>query len=142
MFFGCSDNAAKLIVYSPHGKELLSDFANRFEQKHPDVTIEWLDMGSQNVLDRIRSERSNPQADLWWGAPAPLFMQAVKDQLLEPYRPTWAGSVDSIFYDAKDYWYGTWMTPEVIMFNDQILTQEEVPHDWMKSLQKNGVTKL
>ena len=50
-----------LIIYSPHGKELLTYFENRFEEKFPQVNVEWLDMGSQDVLDRLRSEKENPQ---------------------------------------------------------------------------------
>jgi len=126
----CGNNENKLVVYSPHGKELLDDFAKRFERDHPGVTVEWLDMGSQDVLDRVRSERTNPQADIWWGAPAPLFMRAAEQGLLEPYRPTWAAAVDSNFRDPQDRWYGTWITPEVIMFNSEVLSRETAPRDW------------
>ena len=48
-------------VYSPHGKPILPDFEKLFEAVHPDVDVRWLDMGSQDVLDRVRSERANPQ---------------------------------------------------------------------------------
>ena len=60
---GTEDGTQKIIIYSPHGKELLTDFANRFEQQNPGVQVHWLDMGSQDVLDRIRSEKANPQRD-------------------------------------------------------------------------------
>ena len=40
-----------------------------YEQKHPEVDVRWLDMGSQEVYDRVRSEKANPQADLWYGGP-------------------------------------------------------------------------
>jgi iron(III) transport system substrate-binding protein len=126
----CGEQKPNLIIYSPHGKELLEDFASRFEQAHPGVNVEWLDMGSQNVLDRLRSEKVNPQADIWWGAPSPMFIQAASEGLLEPYRPTWAEAVDSVYRDARDRWYGIYLTPEVIMFNTQKLTQETAPQDW------------
>ena len=82
-----------LIVYSPHGKELLSDHEIRFEARYPRVDVKWLDMGSQDVLDRLRSEKNNPQADIWWGAPSDLFEQAGEEGLLLPYRPSWAETV-------------------------------------------------
>src|SRR5688572_7282856 len=62
---GCSDGAGSkttLIVYSPHGKELLGEFEKRFEAQNPNIDVRWLDMGSQNALDRVRSEKANPQA--------------------------------------------------------------------------------
>jgi len=120
----------RLVVYSPHGKELLTDLAAQFEKAHPGVRVEWLDMGSQDVLDRVRSEKANPQADVWWGGPSPLFMQAGREGLLQPYRPAWASAVDSAYRDPGDLWFGTYVTPDVIMFNRERLRREEAPQDW------------
>ncbi|MCI1589904.1 hypothetical protein [Heyndrickxia oleronia] len=63
-----SDNKLedKVVIYSPHGKDILGQFEKMFEEKYG-IDVEWLDMGSQEVLDRIRSEKNNPQADVWWG---------------------------------------------------------------------------
>src|SRR5687768_8614124 len=85
---GCfpSDNRTPLVVYSPHGTDLLTEFETRYEQLHKDVDVQWLDMGSQAVLDRLRSEKRNPQADVWWGAPAALFETAASEGLLEKFE--------------------------------------------------------
>src|SRR5919106_1659655 len=95
VFAGClpGDDRTALVVYSPHGTDLLTEFEARFEQLHSDVDVQWLDMGSQSVLDRLRSERRNPQADVWWGAPAALFETAAAEGLLEQFRPTWAAQL-------------------------------------------------
>ena len=132
--WGCSQESQKIVVYSPHGKELLADFAQRFEAANPGVKVQWLDMGAQDALDRVRSERANPQADLWWGAPAPSFMQAAEANLLQPYRPSWGAATDSSFRDPQDRWYATWVTPEVIMFNAQTLTRASAPQDWDEAI--------
>ena len=43
---GCtSDDRTSLIVYSPHGKEMLRAYEDAFELAHPDVDIRWIDMG-------------------------------------------------------------------------------------------------
>src|ERR1043166_4066817 len=66
----CSrDHRTPLVIYSPHGRDLLTLFETRFEALHPDIDVRWLDMGSQDVYDRVRSERANPQADIWFGMP-------------------------------------------------------------------------
>src|SRR3989441_12054540 len=77
------DGRTPLIVYSPHGRDLLTLLERRFEQLHPDVDVRWLDMGSQEVYDRLRSERANPQADVWFGGPATIFARGARDSLLE-----------------------------------------------------------
>ncbi|RMD93090.1 MAG: extracellular solute-binding protein, partial [Calditrichaeota bacterium] len=133
--YGCSKKPPALVVYTTHGKELVQTFVDQFERKNPGVRVEWLDMGSQDALDRIRSERANPQADIWWGAPSPIFMRATKEKLLQPYRPTWASQVDSLYHDPADHWYATFLTPEVIAFNSEKLTRATAPQDWDDLLQ-------
>ncbi|KMY50959.1 extracellular solute-binding protein [Peribacillus loiseleuriae] len=119
----------KIVVYSPHGKDILSKFEKQFEEKY-NIDVEWLDMGSQEILDRVRSEKNNPQADVWWGAPSTNFNQAKDDGLLAAYQPTYSTSLDEGFRDPDWYWTGTSQTPEVIMYNSKKLSKDEVPKDW------------
>ncbi len=128
---GCStDSRTPLVIYSPHGKELLSDSENAFERAHPNVDIRWIDMGGQNAYDRVRTESQNPQASLWWGGDSPTFSKAAAEGLLEPYRPSWADAVDDLAHDPSDNWYGTFLTPEVILFNTRTVPENERPSDW------------
>jgi iron(III) transport system substrate-binding protein len=122
LFGGCSQNGRtkKLVVYSPHGKEMLTEFENRYEHLHPDVDVQWIDMGSQDVYDRIRTEKENPQADLWWGGPSTMFLRAEKN----------------------GYWYGTFLTPEVIAFNNHLLKKEDAPQDWDNLLDEKWRDKI
>ena len=124
------DKRTPLVIYSPHGKDLLQYYEREFERTHPTVDVQWVDMGSQDVLDRLRSERANPQADVWFGAPSETFARAANEGLLEPYRPSWAGQMPDEAYDAKDLWYGTYLTPEVIAYNSETVPAADVPKDW------------
>ena len=119
-----------LTIYSPHGKELLQRYEREFERANPGVDVQWLDVGSQEVLDRVRAEAANPQADLWFGAPAELFDRAAREGLLDPYRPTWAAAVAPEARDSADRWYGTYLTPEVIAYNRDAVPADEAPGDW------------
>ena len=128
---GCSsDERRKLVVYSPHGKEMLSWYEKQFEAAYPEVDVQWLDMGSQQVYDRIRTEQQNPQASLWWGAPSPMFARAAQEGLLAPYRPSWADAVGPEARDSSDFWYGTFLTPEVIVYQKELLNADQAPADW------------
>ncbi len=145
--FGCgtSDEVAvddRVVVYSPHGKELVDDFAKRFEAANPGVRVQWLDMGSQDALDRVRSEKSNPQCDIWWGAPSDLFMVAAGEGLLQPYQPSWSEHIASSQRDSRHRWYGNFLTPEVITFNSQVLTHEAAPQDWDDLLDPKWMGKI
>jgi iron(III) transport system substrate-binding protein len=119
-----------LIVYSPHGEELLTEYELGFEAVNPDIDVRFLDMGSQDALDRIRSERANPQADIWFGAPSTNFAQAEREGLLAAYRPTWADAIADDAHSAGDFWYGTYQTPEVIAYNSNMISADDAPQDW------------
>ncbi|MEO8575214.1 MAG: extracellular solute-binding protein [Gemmatimonadales bacterium] len=139
----CSnDKRTVLTVYSPHGPELLGYFEKEFEKAHPDIDVQWVDMGSQEVLDRVRAEAANPQADVWFGAPAEAFDRATKENLLEPYIPTWSNSVSVEGRESGDHWYGTYLTPEVIAYNTKAVTREEAPKDWDDVLDPKWKGKL
>lgn len=131
VFHSCSNNSKKkLVVYSPHGKELLSDFEKKFESSHPDVDVQWLDMGSQEIFDRIKTEKENPLCDLWYGAPSTIFMKAERSGLLEKYIPTWADKIPASSKSKNSFWFGTFATPQVIAFNDKSLSNNLAPKDW------------
>ncbi len=120
----------KLLIYTPHGQAQLKDFIARYKQLHPDVDVEFLDMGSREILERVRAERNRPQADLWWGAAHTTFQTAAEENLLSAYRPTWAGKVSASSHDSQDRWYGIYETPEVIVYNHDAVRPEEAPRDW------------
>jgi iron(III) transport system substrate-binding protein len=127
---GCGDGRTVLTVYSPHGKDMLEYYERAFEQAHSGVDVQWVDMGSQEILDRLRAEAANPQADVWFGAPAETFSKGAKAGLLAPYRPMWASAVPPDARDARDLWYGTYYTPEVIAYNSQAVSAADAPKDW------------
>ncbi len=124
------DGRTPLLVYSPHGKEMLREYEEAFEAEHPTVDVQWIDLGSQEVYDRIAGERANPQASVWWGAPQTLFMRAAEDSLLQQFTPSWAGAVPPEARDADGRWWGTYLTPEGVLFNTDALAEADVPADW------------
>src|SRR5688572_28065444 len=111
VFLSCSPgsgNKSRLLIYTPHGQDLLKDFIARYKQTYPDADVQFLDMGSREVLERVRVERNRPQADLWWGASHTTFQTAAEENLLQEFRPTWADETPATSRDASDRWYGTY----------------------------------
>ena len=129
-FSSCGRSAKTLLIYTPHGQDLLKDFVARYKAVHPDVDVQFLDMGSREILERIRHERNRPQADLWWGAAHTTFQTAADENLLAPYKPSWSDKIAATSRDPQDRWYGTFETPEVIVYNSEAVSGSEVPRDW------------
>jgi iron(III) transport system substrate-binding protein len=126
----CGDGRIPVVVYSPHGRDLLLLMEKSYEAKHPDIDVRWLDMGSQEVYDRIRSETPNPQADVWFGGPQTIFARGAAEELLAPYRPSWAGAVPAASRAAGDFYFGTYRTAPVLVYNSKAVKREEAPGDW------------
>jgi iron(III) transport system substrate-binding protein len=139
---GGGDGRTVLLVYSPHGKDILEYYEAEFEKVHADIDVQWADMGSQQVLDRLRAESVNPQADLWFGAPAEAFQRAAREGLLEPYTPTWSNAVSPDARDPDAHWFGTYLTPEVIAFNNVAIPRDSAPKDWDDVLDPKWRDKL
>src|SRR5687768_8006070 len=131
--FSCnrqSSSGRRLLIYTPHGQDMLRDFIGRYKEQNPDVDIQFLDMGSRAILERVRVERNRPQADLWWGASHTTFQTAADENLLAEFRPSWSDKTPAASRDPNDRWYGTYETPQVIAYNSEAVTEEEAPRDW------------
>lgn len=124
------DRRTPLVIYSPHGRDLLGLVEKTYEAKHPDVDIRWLDMGSQEVYDRIRSEKSNPQADVWFGGPNTIFARGAREGLLEPYRPSWADTIPEDSRQPQNFYFGLYRTPAVLVYNSAVVPSSQAPRDW------------
>src|SRR6266436_5585133 len=127
----CSrDDRTPLVVYSPHGRDLLTLFEHRFEALHPDIDVRWLDMGSQDVYDRVRSERANPQADVWFGGPSLILAQAARDSLLDCRRAVWADAIAPRGRGTGDCYVAAYETPAPFLYAEKVVKPEDAPQDW------------
>ncbi|MEM9290843.1 MAG: extracellular solute-binding protein [Acidobacteriota bacterium] len=128
---GCGgDGRTKLVLYSPHGRDLLELVEAAYEAENPQVDVRWLDMGSQEVYDRIRSERANPQADVWFGGPDTIFARGAEEGLLQPFRPSWADSLPAASQHEGDTYFGLYIACPVLVYNSDAVNEQEAPKDW------------
>lgn len=128
---GCGgDGRTPLVLYSPHGRDLLELFERTYERERPQVDVRWLDMGSQEVYDRVRAEAANPQADVWFGGPDTLFARGAEEGLLAPYRPGWAEAVPAGCRDARDRYFCLYRTAPVLVYNRDAVPAAAAPRDW------------
>ena len=127
---GCGDGRTPLLLYSPHGRDLLLLVEETFEAQNPAIDVRWLDMGSQEVLDRVRAETANPQCDVWFGGPATIVARGARTDLLQPYRPAWADAVPAASRGPGDLYFGLYRTPPILVFNTDAVGEDEAPRDW------------
>ena len=126
----CGDGRTPVVLYSPHASDLLALLEETYETEHAGIDVRWLDMGSQEVLDRVRSEAANPQVDVWFGGPDTIFARGAEQGLLAPYRPEWAGAVPKASRDPEALYFGAYRSMPVLVFNSEAVAAEEAPADW------------
>lgn len=142
LLVGCRDGREPLTLYSPHVREQLELMERDFERQNPDIDVRWLDMGTQEILDRLRFENPNPVADIWFGGPSTIFDRGVKEGVLEPYRPSWWKAIDSTGHGPNDLYFAAYRTPAVIAYNSKLVSEAEAPKDWDEVLQPQWRDKV
>ena len=126
----CGGDAKRqpVVVYSPHGRDLLEALERAYEKAHPEIDVRWLDMGSQEVYDRVRSEKVNPQADVWFGGPDTIFARGGREGLVDGWLPNWTALVPAS--SRGEGFVGAYRTLPVLVWNREVVSDAEAPKDW------------
>ncbi len=122
---GRDDGRVRLLVYSPHGPQILEQFEKLFEAARPDVDVVTVYLPTAEIGARVRAEKANPQASLWWGAPAWDLDVANRDGLLEAYRPSYA--TEELPHHSGWAWTACFELPVVLGYHPGRITKEELP---------------
>ncbi|MGE8005313.1 extracellular solute-binding protein [Lysinibacillus sp. NPDC093216] len=122
--------SGKLVIYTGRDEEMVQKVINQFNEKYPDIEVEFLTMGAQQILERLRGEKANPQADFWWGGTQSALTVGANEGLLQAWKPSFNDSIDAAYKDQDGRWFGEMLLPEVIMINKDVLTKETGPQDW------------
>ena len=121
-----------LIIYTGRDKDEVAAVVGLFTEKHPQYKgkVETVILGAQAALDRLRAEKSNPQAGFLWGGTLEGLQQAANEGLLAPSNPVNANLIDVSRKDPQGRWFAEILLPEVIVYNHELLKPEEAPKDW------------
>jgi iron(III) transport system substrate-binding protein len=132
--FGCTSTPNKeqqtLTIYTARDKDEVAHVVDLFTAKYPKYKVNTITLGAQAALDRLRAEKSNPQAGFLWGGTLQALEQATKEGLLAPSNPASADLIDASRKDPQGHWYAEMLLPEVIIYNHDLLMPEQAPKDW------------
>ncbi len=134
--------ARPLVIYSPHGSEMLSAAQEAFVKIEKDAVIDWRFMSTEEVVNKLTAEKAKPVADIWWGGPQFTFLRGAKADLLAPYKPSWADKTQPQFRDEHDLWYGDLLTPLTIIYQKNLTRADDLPKDWDDLLKPEFAQKL
>lgn len=109
----------ELTVYTAIEADDLAKYAERFNQDHPDITINWVRDSTGIITARLLAERDNPVADVVWGLAATSLLVLQSEGMLEPYAPAGLERLDPRFRDSQDppSWVGMDAWAAAICYN-------------------------
>ena len=87
-----------LNLYGSAESRIIEALAKGFE-KISGTNVNWIRMSSGETLARLRAEKENPQADVWWGGTLDPHSIAVLEGLTESYCPSIYDQLDPRFRD-------------------------------------------
>jgi iron(III) transport system substrate-binding protein len=121
-----------LTIYTGRDKDEVANVVDLFTKKHPEYQghVNTITLGAQAALDRLRAEKSNPQAGFLWGGTLQGLQQAANEGLLAPSNPMQANLIDASRKDPQGRWFAEMLLPEVIIYNHDLLKADQAPRDW------------
>lgn len=136
LFVGCgskqtSKDDLKLTIYcglmEDHMVKIVEEFKNE-----TGIQAEAVRMSSGEVLGRLRAEKDNPKASVWYGGPADAFVQAKEDGLLENYTSENAKDIPDKYKDKDGAWTGIYVGYLGFASNKKLLEEKGVkaPESW------------
>ncbi|WP_319370045.1 ABC transporter substrate-binding protein [uncultured Ilyobacter sp.] len=138
LFVGCgkkeTDNG-KLLIYAGLMEDHASMAAKEFE-KETGIKTEFVRMSSGETLARVRAEKENMSASVWYGGPVDAFVAANEEGLIEPYKSPVSEEIPAKFKDADGVWTGIYVGYLGFVGNKSILEEKgmEMPKSWQDLL--------
>lgn len=92
--------ASELTVYTAVEAEDLKKYAARFNEEHPDITVNWVRDSTGIVTAKLLAEKSNSKADVIWGLAGTSLLLMKGEAMLESYAPKGIDKLDPKFVDS------------------------------------------
>lgn len=121
----------KLTIYCGLMEDYMVAAVKQFE-KQTGIKVDAVRMSSGEIMGRIKAEKENPKASVWFGGPADGFIQAKKDGLLEKYESSNAKDIPEQFKDKEGYWTGIYKGYLGFVSNKKLLAEKgaQAPQSW------------
>jgi len=121
-----------LVAYCPMPVPDCALFIDEFK-KDTGIEVNFTRIPTGEILARIRAEKSNPQADLWFGGPQDPFIQGASEGLFAPYIPEGLKNVNPRFIvDHEGRWTPFSGSIMSFTYNEELLKEigANPPDSW------------
>lgn len=96
-------------------------------EKETGIKTEFVRMSSGETLARIRAEKDNMTASVWYGGPIDAFVAANQEGLIQPYSSPVAKEIPDKFKDPNGVWTGIYVGYLGFVGNKELLKEIGAP---------------
>lgn len=119
--------STKVTVYSPHQAEIINPIVKEFQDRTK-IEVELVTGGTGELLNRMKAESGNPLGDVFWGGGAESLAAFIEN--FEAYKVANDAEIADIYKSVDGSWTGFSALPMVIMYNKDMVKEDEVPQSW------------
>lgn len=116
---GNVDKSQTLIIYTNSGSNG-RDVWLKDQAAGKGYKVEVVQIQGGDLANRIIAEKNNPQADIVFGLNSSEYEKLKKESVLDKWKPSWAGDVDSSLGDKDGYYYPIVIQPLVNIMNSDL----------------------
>jgi iron(III) transport system substrate-binding protein len=116
----------KVVLYTAHKSSIVQKLAPIFE-KETGIKAEVVQLGTNDVMRRVRAEAGAPKADAVWSSTGAVLTENA--DLFEPYTPKDFDKIDPRFVSSPA-WTPYTTVIYVLMANTKMVKDAEIPADW------------
>jgi len=117
---------AKVVVYTSLEDPILNLLVPRFE-KETGIKVEYVKMGSGDIINRAKAEARKPQADVIWSVGGEQL--EANSSLLVSYKPKEVGKINPL-YNVGTNWLPFTGIMNVFLVNTNLVPVDKMPKTW------------
>ena len=132
---GCGADEPRVVLYVSADDHIARQVVRAFETQsgiRVDMVGDTEQMKTTGLVNRLRAEKDNPQADVFWSSEVFHMNQLAEEGVLDEYvSPATTGGPDA-FRDPANRWYGFAARARVIVYAPDRVPVEDLPSTWME----------
>jgi iron(III) transport system substrate-binding protein len=118
-------------LYEDHAIKAMESF-----EKETGIKVSYNRMSNGQILSKVKAERDEPKASVWYGGPSETFIQAKNEGLLQSYVSPNASMIQDHYKDPDGYWTGIYVGSLALVSNRKWLQDVglQAPQSWQDLL--------
>jgi iron(III) transport system substrate-binding protein len=136
-----AEGGGVVTLYTSVPQELIDQYKQEFEKKHPQIRVNVYRAGTNEVLAKLKAEQQagGVAADVIWVADTASAELLKGQKLLQKYNPPEAAKISAAMKDKDGYYYGSRVINMVLGYNTK---NTSAPKSWRDFLDPRHKGKI